>query len=151
MRTILLDTGPLGEVVHQNKNTRAPIEAWMQQMVVKGVTIRIPGIADYELRRELIRSRFADSVHALDQLIQVLGYLPISQETTNCACELWAQARNLSQATASDDSLDGDMILCAHAIHDCQGDCIIATTNPRHISRFVTAKKWTEITITDLS
>lgn len=119
-------------------------------MVAAGAAVMVPCIADYELRRELVRSNLRDSVKALDNLIDVLGYLSITKATTDKACDLWAQARNTGKPAAGDTDLDGDMILCAHALEGCGGDCIIATTNPKHIKVFATSKARQEITMADL-
>lgn len=54
------------------------------------------------------------------------------------AAELWAWVRNQGQATASKDSLDGDVVLAAQAIFqlDKFDEVAIVTTNFKHISRF---------------
>ena len=54
------------------------------------------------------------------------------------AAELWAWVRNQGKPTASDDSLDGDVILAAQAILQLPSfdEVIIVTTNLKHISRF---------------
>ncbi len=151
MRTLLLDTGPLGLVVHRNRLEREPIIRWLRLLISDGVQVRIPGICDYELRRELIRINSFASLRALDELVRTTDYLSISQEVTHKAAELWADARKSGRPSARDDSLDGDMLLCAHALIDCGGDCIIATTNPGHLTRYAAAMLWETITLSDLA
>ena len=66
---IVLDTGVLGMLVHPTE-TGEPREckAWLKQLDIRGVVIYVPEIADYELRRELLRMRSAASVTRLDEL-----------------------------------------------------------------------------------
>ncbi|WP_016950715.1 hypothetical protein [Anabaena sp. PCC 7108] len=54
------------------------------------------------------------------------------------AAELWAWVRNQGKPTASNDSLDGDVILAAQGILQLNSfdAVIIVTTNLKHISRF---------------
>lgn len=64
------------------------------------------------------------------------------------AARLWAQARNDGTPTASPDALDGDVILAAQ----CQNlrlpgeEYVVATTNVGHLTLFVPADLWTNIT-----
>lgn len=76
LSTVLLDTGPLGLVVHP----RAPagFVAWFQALSDSGVSIVIPEICDYELRRELVRMRRDKSIRELDRYCAELLYLPIT-------------------------------------------------------------------------
>ncbi len=61
--------------------------------------------------------------------------------------EFWAKARQQGQPTADDRALDGDVILAAQAaeIKDLGYDVVIAASNVKHLSRFVTAQNWEEI------
>ncbi len=56
------------------------------------------------------------------------------------AAELWASIRNQGKSTASNDSLDGDVILVAQAISQLAtfDEVVVITTNLKHISRFET-------------
>lgn len=44
------------------------------------------------------------------------SYLPITTDIMLMAAELWAEARNKGYQSASNDSLDGDVILAAQTI-----------------------------------
>jgi hypothetical protein len=59
-RIVLLDTGPLGMVTHPRDN-QASAE-WLARLLWRRMTVRIPEIADYELRRELLRSNKPKSI-----------------------------------------------------------------------------------------
>jgi len=63
------------------------------------------------------------------------------------AAELWAEVRQIGQATADPKALDGDVILAAQAqLQAEQGyRVIVATTNVKHISRFIDARLWNDI------
>jgi len=61
------------------------------------------------------------------------------------AAELWALARGSGQPTASDHALDGDVILAAQAL-SLNTPVVVATGNPSHLTRFVPAELWSNIT-----
>ncbi|QLE59340.1 type II toxin-antitoxin system VapC family toxin [Nostoc sp. TCL26-01] len=106
----------------------------------------IPEIADYEVRRELLRANKIRGIARLDELKQFLDYLPITTAAMLQAAIFWAQARQQGQPTASDKTIDGDMILVAQAITLAVPDFVIATTNVGHLSRFAPAELWQNIT-----
>lgn len=62
------------------------------------------------------------------------------------AARLWAHARQQGQPTAGDKTIDGDMILVAQAVTLAMSDVVIATTNVGHLSRFIAAELWQNIT-----
>jgi len=104
----------------------------------------VPEIADYEVRRELVRIQSRNSLTNLDALNTRLEYLPLSTDAMRMAADLWAQARNAGQPTAADPALDGDVILAAQAL-TLNTAVIVATTNPGHLVRFVAADIWSKI------
>jgi hypothetical protein len=150
-RTIFLDTGPLSYVTHPNDTgDRGLCKQWLAQLGAAKVSVRVPAIADYELRRELIRIRSAASIALLNKLIRSTGGLvPINSQVMRKAAELWAQSRWDGVQTGDDTAIDGDMILCAQVLlfakkgHTVQ----VATTNVKHLESYVDAKKWTDITV----
>jgi len=77
-----------------------------------------------------------------------LGLSHTTPEILKKAAELWGLARAQGTPTAPDPALDGDMIICAHALHFAEGgdDVEIATTNVGHLSLFANARDWTLIT-----
>lgn len=145
---IVLDTGVLGMLVHPTE-TGEPREckAWLKQLDTQGVVVYVPEIADYELRRELLRMKRAASIKRLDELKTRLRYAPITTEAMLKAAELWAAARNAGRPTADEKALDADAILAAQSILLTQaGDqAIVATTNVGHLSQFVDARSWRDI------
>lgn len=155
---ILLDTGPLGLVTNPKGGDEARrCEAWLRDILDAGADVIVPALADYELRRELIRGGKAEGLDRLDDLVDALGYLPIDHSDFFDAAWLWADVRREHRPTAADAALDGDCILAAQAlsakrvysddeIEQAGGvSVLIATTNPKHLERFVSARLWSEI------
>jgi predicted nucleic acid-binding protein len=137
---VILDAGPLGKIAHPRRNPE--VNAWYTGLLAAGVTVIIPEIADYEVRRELLLAGLSDALRRLDGLKLVLVYLPLSTEAMHRAAELWAIARRSGQPTADRHALDGDVILAAQA-EEAGG--IVATDNVRHLARFVDAREWRDI------
>lgn len=144
-RVIVLDTGPLGELVHRKE--RPAIRKWLREQLIAGTQVRVPDICDYELRRELILNNFTESIQMLDELREALGTIPLTPEILLEASELWASIRKQGLPTAPKEALDGDVILAAQALslRSKFDEAIIATTNVGHLTRMVTAKVWSDI------
>jgi len=150
MTLVVLDTGPLGLVT----NPRAEGEAarcatWLVGTIGQGHTIGLPEIADYELRRELLRADLQRALTRLDQLKAQASveYLPLTTDAMLEAARLWAEARNGGFQTADNTSLDGDVILAAQAILASRKgvDVVVATVNVGHLERYVPARNWQDI------
>lgn len=145
---VLLDSGPLGLVSHPNaERVNAEAVQWLHTLLSTGISVLVPEIADYEVRRELLRAGRRRGVRHLDELKEAIGYRQITTQTMLTAAELWADARNQGQPTAPDPALDADVILAAQAKEvESEGkSTTVATTNPRHLSRFVDANAWQQI------
>lgn len=145
---ILLDSSPLGIVSNPRFSPEnLACHQWLKDQLLKGRQVAVPEIADYEVRRELLRANKTRGLARLDGLKTSLLYLPITTDVMLRAAEFWARARNMGKPTADDLALDGDMILCAQAallIDD--GDAVtVATTNVSHLSIFVPSARWQEI------
>lgn len=146
-RVIVLDTGPLGLVTNPNLSAKSIACAqWLQGHISSGNRIIIPEIADYEVRRELLRANKTKGITRLDDLANFLEYLPITTTAMRQAAQFWAQARQQGKPTAGDKTIDADMILVAQAMTLGTSDVIIATTNVGHLSRFIAAELWQNIT-----
>jgi hypothetical protein len=107
----------------------------------------IPEIADYEVRRELLRAGKDRGLVRLDALKGLLGYAPITTPVMLSAAEFWATARQRGRQSADDASLDADMILVAQAraLNSGGDKAVIATTNVRHLALFAQARPWHDI------
>lgn len=140
---VLLDSGPLGTATNPRRSAaNAACARWLQSLLSAGVRVIVPEIADYEVRRELLRANRTAGLARLDELGRRLEYLPITTSAMRRAAELWAEARRQGRPTASDESIDGDVILAAQALSLGDPDVIVATTNVDHVSRFVRADRW---------
>ncbi|MEQ8974427.1 MAG: nucleic acid-binding protein [Coleofasciculus sp. C1-SOL-03] len=118
---------------------------WLTSLLAQGEIVVIPEIADYEVRRELLRVGKVAGIRQLDQLKNTLMYIPIETPVMLLAAQLWAKARKEGRATADPKALDGDVILAAQArflMANEGNEVIIATTNVRHLSQFVDAREW---------
>jgi predicted nucleic acid-binding protein len=147
-RLIVLDSGPLGMVTNPKaKGVPLACQLWLKSLLRRGERVAIPEIADYEVRRELLRAGLLRSLHRLDNLKQTLEYIPIQTEIMLLAASLWAEARQTGQPTADSKALDGDIILSPQARLLCNEttEAIVATTNVAHLSRFITAFDWQSI------
>lgn len=147
-RIVVLDAGPLGMITNPRStpdNERC--KDWLAARVQEGAEVVIPEIADYEIRRELLRAEKTEGLARLDALKRVLAYAPITTSAMLLAAEFWAAARKRGKTSAADDSLDADVILAAQAaLLSRDGDeAIIATTNVRHLGLFTAAQNWHEI------
>jgi predicted nucleic acid-binding protein len=147
---LVLDSGPLGLLSNPSSRGLArEAHEWARTHILAGDRLVVPEIADYEVRRELIRANKELGLARLDELCNGFGYLPITTATMHTAASLWAKARNEGQATAHDAALDGDVILAAQAQNLDPGDhgktLIVATTNVSHLKRYVDARLWSEI------
>jgi len=151
IQVVLLDAGPLGLVTNPQRSPQsAACATWLQSLVTAGVRVVIPEIADYEVRRELLRAKKTAGIERLDALADFLEYLPITTVAMRHAAGFWATARQQGQPTAGDKTIDGDMILAAQAVALGAADFVIATTNVDHLSRFVTAKLWQTVTLDEV-
>jgi predicted nucleic acid-binding protein len=147
-RVILLDSGPLGMVTNPKaKGIPLACQLWLKSLLRRGERVAIPEIADYEVRRELLRAGLLQSLRRLDNLKQTLEYIPIQTDTILLAASLWAETRQTGQPTADPKALDGDVILSAQGrlLCDETTEAIIATTNVAHLNRFITALDWQSI------
>jgi predicted nucleic acid-binding protein len=136
----MLDTGPLGMLAHPLPNP--DLEQWMEKLLIGSGMVIVPEIADYELRRELIRAGLSRSIERLNELESLLDYKAITTITMRRAAELWAQARTLGKPGADTQALDGDVILAALAE---DAGAVVATDNMGHLELFVEARNWRDI------
>jgi len=145
---IVLDTGPLGLITTPRPSPEtAACTTWLRNVLVAGARVVLPEIADYELRRELLRAGKRNGLRRLDTAAQSLDYVPITTAAMHQAAELWAQLRRQGLPTADARAIDADAILAAQALLAATpGDTlVVATTNVGHLSRIVPAQRWQDI------
>src|SRR4030095_14462238 len=148
-KLVLLDTGVLGLATNPKSIVSDAVLLWIKRLLREGHKPLVPEIADYELRRELVRMVSKTAIVTLDRMGTKLGYLPLDTATMRRAAELWAQSREQGRPLAHEHALDGDVILCAQAqlLADTnpRDDVIVATTNVGHLRRFDAADEWLAI------
>jgi predicted nucleic acid-binding protein len=140
---LLLDTGVLGQICHPRKHDE--VRAWFRKAVREHM-ILVSELADYELRRELIRLGASRSLARLDELTRELLYAPITTATWRHAASLWAAARAAGVVTATPDALDGDVLVAAQALEE---NATIVTTNVKHFQALTArAVEWSAVPVT---
>ena len=150
MALLVLDSGPLGLLCNPKMNSLTHgVREWVMARRDTGDRVAIPEIADYEVRRELLRAGKASSVVRLDELRGGLTYLPLTTSVMHDAASLWADARNAGRPTADAAALDGDVILAAQArsaqIDFAPEPVVVATSNVAHLARYTDARLWSDI------
>ena len=108
-----------------------------------GDQIAVAEICDYEARRELIQKGATRQIDNLDRVVSESVHVPLDTGTMRDAAALWAQLRRRGQPTASDEALDGDVILGAQATR--QGSHLVVTENLRHLNRICNAIEWQKL------
>jgi predicted nucleic acid-binding protein len=148
---VLLDNTPLSMILSPAKKPEfLQIKTWLQSLLASGITVLLPEIIDYELRRAYLRVRNDEAIRALDRLKMVLFYDPITTDLMLRAAWHWADVRQKGLATAHEEALDGDAILAAHAffIENNGYEAVVATANVKHLQRFgCRAYHWHEIEV----
>jgi len=147
---IFLDSGPLGLLTHPQRSREVlALTDWVSQCLVRGRRLIVPAIVYYELKRELLRARKQVSAGRLDAFVDAAPgrYLPLSDDALRLAAELWAKARQEGKPTADSRALDIDVLIAAQALSfkATRSAVVVATTNTKHLSLFVTAEHWSDI------
>jgi len=132
---LLLDTAVLGEVCHPRKY--GDVRGWLARVVLHH-EILISEVADYELRRELLRIGSHHSLARLDELTRELSYIPMATSSWRAAAKLWATLRRGGIVTAAPTALDGDVLI---AQANAEGATVV-TPNVRHFEPIVPGLTW---------
>jgi predicted nucleic acid-binding protein len=150
LAAVILDAHPLSLVCQRRgKQAADACRQWLADCMRAGLRIYVPEVADYEVRRELIRARKTAAVARLDRFsASVPGrYIAITTVAMRRAAELWAESRQAGTPTADPQALDGDVILAGQALTMSVpvSDLVVATSNVRHIARYLPADLWQNI------
>src|SRR6266542_2236181 len=95
---VLVDAGPLGMISNpKGSSDNEACKNWVTSLAYHGAEIIIPEIADYEVRRELLRAGKERGVGRLDALKGMLTYAPITTSAMLKATEFWATARKIER------------------------------------------------------
>lgn len=122
---------------------------WLRECDLAGNSILVPAIAYFEVLRELERLNAHAQIARLKQFCfqEPDRFLPLTTAHLEEAARLWAISRNAGAPTASDTSLDGDLLLCAQvqSLSLASESYVVATTNVRHLAPFVNCDLWSNI------
>lgn len=149
-----LDSGVLGVLTHPEIT---PIyeacTVWLENLVASRVTILLPAIVDYEIRRDYIRRRNLKSLRSLDALPNLVTYSYLEDSDLRLAAEFWAQMRQTGQPFSPPHALDIDCILVAQTRREvaarnlADDEWKIATSDIGDLNRLAPAAIWPEITL----
>lgn len=85
----------------------------------------------------------------LNELRQLVKFLPVTQQVWQQAAEIWAEARRVGQPTSNEKNIDADMIIAAHwkiLKQEFPGRyVVVSTTNLKHLRLFAEAQEWQNI------
>ncbi len=149
-RYVLLDSGPLGlALCRRGTKDVDALRDRLAELERAGVSILIPAVIDYEVRRELVRVRATAKLKNLADMQQRFPILPVSGVAWFRAAEFWALSRRMGLPTGPDAALDADAVLagCAATVGRPGDEVVIASSNVRHLSRFpgIDAREWISI------
>jgi predicted nucleic acid-binding protein len=134
---LLLDTGVLGQVCHPRKYN--DVRAWFRRAVEEHELL-LSELADYELRRELLRIDSRTSLRRLDELTRELQYVPVTTATWRATARLWADQRRAGRPTG--EGLDGDLLLTVQARDELAA---VVTHNEKHFAGLVDVYAWASV------
>jgi predicted nucleic acid-binding protein len=135
---LLFDTGVLGALCHPRKH--ADVKLWYRGLLgVRRDTLYLPALADFELRRELLRLGATASLRALDRLATEIVYIPLTDAMLRDAAALWAGLWRTGHPLGTADSLSADVILAAQAR---AVEATVVTDNHAHLGLMVDTIAW---------
>jgi predicted nucleic acid-binding protein len=149
-RYVLLDSGPLSlAVCRRGTKDVDGLRDRLAELEMAGVSVLIPAVIDYEVRRELVRVRATAKLKNLADMQRRFLILPVSGAAWFRAAEFWALSRRMGVPTGPDAGLEADAILagCAATVGRPGDEVLIASSNVRHWSRFpgIDAREWTSL------
>lgn len=115
------------------------VRAWFPRALVDH-EILLSEVADYELRRELLRLDSKLSIQRLDELTREIQYVPMTTATWRAAAKLWAEQRRAGRPTG--DGLDADRLIATQAREEAAG---VITLNERHFTGIVDVFTWESV------
>jgi hypothetical protein len=155
-RFIVLDTFPLSSTAKppprpgELPSALNQCHDWVKHCIRAGNRIVAPSVCYFETLRELERLNATAQISRLKQFCFTVPnrYISIADAHLELAAKFWAQARKAGSPTADEQSLDVDMTLAAQAVMlgIPTNNLIIATTNVSHLTQFVPADFWSNIT-----
>lgn len=150
LKAVFLDSSPLGLVTQRQGIALVDsCRKWVKELMDSGIQIFVPEVADFEIRRELLRADKLSGIQRLDEFnsISVDRYVPINTDAMRRAAVIWADARNRGVPSSDVRALDADVILAAQVLTFglAISEIVIATSNLRHIRQYAPCELWSDI------
>lgn len=149
---ILIDSGVLGILSNPNESaTTIKCEEWLYNKIVKGCTILTSQICKYEVKRSLLlcqeqKPSQVSGIQKLAELENLIDFIDVKPPDIETACQLWVQSIVEGIQVAPMMDVNFDIIICAQfkrlELENPGREIVIATTNLRHLQRFVKADLW---------
>lgn len=143
----MLDETPLSLLTQKRGHVEGDAcKSWYARIEKAGHRFYVPEIADYELRRELLRAGKTAALARLDvfNAAEPDRYPSLTTSDVREAARLWAVARNAGRVGAPPEALDGDVLIAAQAMRLTTA-VVVATANIGHLTHLVTSALWTDI------
>lgn len=143
----LLDSNIVSKLCHPKNSANTDIVFWFINFLNKdGKEIYLPEIVAYEVRRGLRHKQLQDpnskNFERFEAFSKHLTYQPINTKVFQIAEKLWVEARMNGYSTASNDSLDGDVLLAAQAL---EIGASVITENVKHLKNYVKTYHWKDL------
>lgn len=137
---LMLDTNILVRICHST--AYRDVQEWFRSLLLRGndaPEILVSVLADYELRRTLIRRGATANLAQLDSLARSVTYVPVTAEVVRRAAELSAGLTSEERGRIS----DVDVLIAAQALVESA----VLVTSDRALTAIpgLTAKDWSEI------
>ncbi len=150
---LVLDSTPLGLLVQKLGDAEGDAcKAWLVHLEALGCRFFVPEIADFALRRVLLRAGETAALARLDAFLAAEPdrFLPLATPALRLAASLWAKAPPRDKRRSPSVTLTEDMMLAAQArllATSARGlsPILIATDRPDRFRSLAPAHLWREI------
>lgn len=152
---VFLDSGVIGLVSSPRKTGEAKdCKEWLYRLLSRSIYVVSSDICEYEVRRSLILASLTNPIQGLenlDDLQEVVDFLPLTKSVMKEAAQLWAIARSQGIQTSDNKNIDADIIIAAQykllTEEYPSRYIVIATTNVKHLECFTDAQEWKNINL----
>jgi predicted nucleic acid-binding protein len=152
---VFLDTNILSLVTAPgNQDKIVGCQVWLETLAARSIFIITSEICAYEincglLEKSLRQSKNVEGLQNLEELRDLIEFLPVTRQVLERASQIWTQAKLQSQPMSHPERLDADAIICAQwqllDEHNPERAVTIATKNLRDLGRFANANLWSDI------
>jgi predicted nucleic acid-binding protein len=147
---IVLDSNILSFLTNTQSNSEEIIQCqeWFYKLQARSRSFYSSDICDYELRRKLLNIK-SPSVQELDELRELIIFLPVSHSDLRKSAEIWSDLRAKGQSNRDSKNIDVDCILSAQCLNlklDYPGQrVVLATTNVKDFEGLIDCALWQNI------